>query len=58
MVLGVVAVTRRLLGLPCGAVVAVVVVVAEVEVADDVGPAPMVAVNSGEVTPPPRIEYT
>ena len=48
MVLVVVAATRRLLGVPGeGAVVAVAVVV---------GVFPMVAVNSGVVTPPPRIE--
>ena len=46
----VVELTRRLLGAPWtgGAVVAV---------GAEVGPAPMVAVNSGVVTPPPRMEY-
>jgi len=45
MVLVVVAATRRLLGVPGEGAVVVVV-----------GVLPMVAVNSGVVTPPPRIE--
>jgi len=53
MVLDVVEVTPRLLGLPGdGAVVAVV----DVAVGGDVVVAPMVAVSSGVVTPPPRID--